>query len=40
MIITTFFTLYETPTKYLMLAKNTKRIDAVDLDLKKELAKK
>jgi HAE1 family hydrophobic/amphiphilic exporter-1/multidrug efflux pump len=40
MIISTFFTLYVTPTMYLMLAKNTKRIDAVDLDLKKELSKK
>ena len=37
MIISTFFTLYVTPTMYLMLAKNTKRIDAVDLELKKEL---
>jgi HAE1 family hydrophobic/amphiphilic exporter-1/multidrug efflux pump len=40
MIISTFFTLYVTPTMYLALAKNTKRIDAVDLELKKELAKK
>ncbi len=40
MIISTFFTLYVTPTMYLALAKNTKRIDAVDLDLKKELSKK
>ena len=30
MIISTFFTLYVTPTMYLTLAKNTKRIDAVD----------
>ena len=37
MIISTFFTLYVTPTMYLMLAKNTKRIDAIDLELKKEL---
>jgi HAE1 family hydrophobic/amphiphilic exporter-1/multidrug efflux pump len=37
MIISTFFTLYVTPTMYLSLAKNTKRIDAVDLELKKEL---
>ena len=37
MIISTFFTLYVTPTMYLYLAKNTKRIDAVDIELKKEL---
>ncbi len=40
MIISTFFTLYVTPTMYLALAKNTKRIDSVDLELKKELFKK
>ena len=40
MIISTFFTLYVTPSMYLALAKNTKRIDAVDLELKKELSKK
>ena len=37
MIISTFFTLYVTPTMYLALAKNTKRIDAIDLELKKQL---
>ena len=37
MIISTFFTLYITPTMYLALAKNTQRIDAVDLELKKQL---
>jgi hydrophobe/amphiphile efflux-1 (HAE1) family protein len=37
MIISTFFTLYVTPTMYLILAKNTKRIDAVDIELKKQL---
>ncbi len=37
MIISTFFTLYVTPTMYLALAKNTKRIDSVDLELKKQL---
>ena len=37
MIISTFFTLYVTPAMYLALAKNTKRIDAVDIELKKEL---
>ena len=40
MIISTFFTLYITPAMYLALAKNTKRIDAVDLELKKELIRK
>ena len=40
MIISTFFTLYVTPSMYLALAKNTKQIDAVDLELKKELTKK
>ena len=37
MIISTFFTLYVTPTMYLALAKNTKRIDAIDLELNKQL---
>ena len=37
MIISTFFTLYVTPTMYLALAKNTKRIDHVDIELKKQL---
>ena len=40
MIISTFFTLYVTPTMYLTLARNTKRIDSVDLELEKELSKK
>ena len=40
MIISTFFTLYVTPSMYLALAKNTKRIDAVDLELKTQLSKK
>ncbi len=40
MIISTFFTLYVTPSMYLALAKNTKRIDAVDIELKKQLIKK
>ena len=40
MIISTFFTLYVTPTMYLPLAKNTDRIDAVDLELEKQLVKK
>ena len=37
MIISTFFTLYVTPTMYVALAKNTKRIDAVDIELKNQL---
>ena len=40
MIISTFFTLYVTPSMYLALAKNTKRIDVIDIELKKELSKK
>ena len=40
MIISTFFTLYVTPSMYLALAKNTNRIDAVDIELKKQLLKK
>ena len=37
MLISTFFTLYVTPVMYVFLTKNTKRIDAVDLQLSKEL---
>jgi HAE1 family hydrophobic/amphiphilic exporter-1/multidrug efflux pump len=37
MIISTFLTLYVTPVMYLTLAKNTKQIDAVDIELKKQL---
>ena len=37
MLISTFFTLYVTPVMYLRLAKNTKRIDAIDIELKKQL---
>jgi HAE1 family hydrophobic/amphiphilic exporter-1/multidrug efflux pump len=40
MIISTFFTLYVTPSMYLALAKNTKRIDAVDIELNKQIFKK
>jgi len=40
MIISTFFTLYVTPSMYLALAKNTNRIDAVDIELDKQLTKK
>jgi len=38
MIISTFFTLYVTPTMYVTLAKNTKRIDAIDIELKNQLS--
>ena len=37
MLISTFFTLYVTPTMYLTLAKNTKRIDAIDIELDNQL---
>ena len=37
MLISTFFTLYVTPAMYILLTKNTKRIDSVDLQLSKEL---
>jgi len=37
MLISTFFTLYVTPTMYILLTKNTKRIDAVDIQLSKEI---
>ena len=40
MIISTLFTLYVTPSMYLALAKNTSRIDAVDIELNKQLTKK
>ena len=40
MIISTFFTLYVTPSMYLAMAKNTKRIDFVDIELNKQLTKK
>ncbi len=39
MLISTFFTLYVTPTMYILLAKNTKRIDEIDIQLSKELRK-
>jgi len=37
MLISTFFTLYVTPVMYVLLTKNTKRIDAIDIQLSKEL---
>tara|TARA_Y100000590_G_scaffold299925_1_gene338136 strand:+ start:1355 stop:4483 length:3129 start_codon:yes stop_codon:yes gene_type:complete len=39
MLISTFFTLYVTPTMYVLLTKNTQRIDAIDIQLSKELKK-
>jgi len=39
MLISTFFTLYVTPTMYILLTKNTQRIDAIDIQLSKELKK-
>jgi len=39
MLISTFFTLYVTPTMYVLLTKNTKRIDEIDIQLNKELKK-
>ena len=39
MLISTFFTLYVTPAMYVLLTKNTLRIDAVDLQLNRELNK-
>ena len=37
MIFSTFFTLYVIPTIYLLIGKNTKRIDAVEIELQKQL---
>ena len=37
--LSTFLTLYITPTMYVLLTKNTKRIDAVDIELSKQLKK-
>ena len=37
MLFSTFFTLYVIPTIYTIVGKNTKRIDAVVIELKKEL---
>ena len=39
MLISTVFTLFVTPTMYVLLTKNTKRMDAVDIQLQKELKK-
>ena len=37
MLISTIFTLFVTPTMYVLLTKNTKRIDVIDIELQKEL---
>jgi len=37
MIFSTFFTLYVIPVVYLMIGKNTQRIDAIDIELEKQL---
>ena len=37
MIFSTFFTLYVIPTIYTIIGKNTKRIDAVEIELNKQL---
>tara|TARA_B100002051_G_C16630651_1_gene583080 strand:- start:323 stop:1105 length:783 start_codon:yes stop_codon:yes gene_type:complete len=37
MIFTTFFTLYIIPSMYLVIGKNTDRIDAVEVELKKQI---
>jgi multidrug efflux pump subunit AcrB len=37
MIFSTFFTLYVIPTIYLIVGKNTKRINAVEIELEKQL---
>ena len=37
MIFTTFFTLYIIPVVYLAIGKNTGRIDAVEIELERQL---
>ncbi len=39
MLFSTFFTLYVIPTIYSILAKNTKRIDAIEIELNNQLKK-
>ena len=39
MLFSTFFTLYVIPTVYTIVGKNTKRIDAIEIDLNKQLKK-
>ena len=39
MIFSTFFTLYVIPSMYSILAKNTKRIDSIEIELNRQLKK-
>ena len=39
MLFSTFFTLYVIPTVYTIIGKNTQRIDAVEIELNKQLKK-
>ena len=39
MIFSTFFTLFVIPTIYSIIGKNTKRIDAVEIELNKQIKK-
>ena len=39
MIFSTFFTLYVIPTIYSIIGKNTQRIDAVEIELNRQLKK-
>ena len=39
MLFSTFFTLYVIPTIYSLISKNSKRIDAVEVELNKQLKK-
>ena len=39
MLFSTFFTLYVIPTVYTIIGKGTQRIDAVEIELKKQLKK-
>ena len=39
MVFSTFFTLFVIPTVYLVLGKNTNRIDAIEIELNKQLKK-
>jgi len=37
MIFSTFFTLYVIPTIYLLIGRETQRIDAIEIELQKQL---
>ncbi len=39
MVFSTIFTLFVIPTMYLVLGKNTDRIDAIEIELNKQLKK-